>query len=98
MYAADGLARSTGRLGVALTTTGPGAANTVGAVGEAWASHAPVVVIATDIPTTQRRPGVYRGFLHESIAQAAMFVAVTKSTIDVRKQSVPGFKPATPNA
>jgi acetolactate synthase-1/2/3 large subunit len=83
VYAADGLARSTGRLGVALTTTGPGAANTVGAVGEAWASHAPVVVIATDIPTTQRRPGVYRGVLHESIAQAAMFVAVTKATIDV---------------
>lgn len=83
VYAADGLARATGGLGVALTTTGPGAANTVGAVGEAWASHSPVVVIATDIPTTQRRVGVYRGVLHESIAQAAMFVAVTKSTIDV---------------
>ncbi len=83
VYAADGLARATGGLGVALTTTGPGAANTVGAVGEAWASHSPVVVIATDIPTTQRRAGVYRGVLHESIAQAAMFVAVTKSTIDV---------------
>jgi acetolactate synthase-1/2/3 large subunit len=83
VYAADGLARATGGLGVALTTTGPGAANTIGAVGEAWASHSPVVVIATDIPTTQRQPGVYRGVLHESIAQAAMFVAVTKSTIDV---------------
>ncbi len=83
VYAADGYARATGKLGVALTTTGPGAANTVGAVGEAWASHSPVVVIATDIPTTQRRPGVYRGVLHESIAQAAMFVAVTKSTIEV---------------
>src|SRR4051794_10879669 len=34
-YAADGYARATGRLGVALTTTGPGAANTLGAVGEA---------------------------------------------------------------
>jgi thiamine pyrophosphate-dependent acetolactate synthase large subunit-like protein len=83
VYAADGLARSTGGLGVALTTTGPGAANTVGAIGEAWASHSPVIVIATDIPTTQRRPGVYRGVLHESIAQAAMFVAVTKTTIEV---------------
>jgi len=37
-YAADGYARATGRLGVALVTTGPGAANTLGAVGEAWAS------------------------------------------------------------
>ena len=30
-YAADGYARATGKLGVALTTTGPGAANTVNA-------------------------------------------------------------------
>ena len=36
-YAADGYARTTGRPGVALVTTGPGAANTLGAVGEAWA-------------------------------------------------------------
>ena len=50
-YAADGYARATGRLGVALTTTGPGAANTLGAVGEAWASRTPILVIATDIPT-----------------------------------------------
>ena len=37
-YAADGYARARGGLGVALTTTGPGAANTLAAVGEAWAS------------------------------------------------------------
>ena len=75
---------STGGLGVALTTTGPGAANTVGAdrrgLGVAllrsWSSR-------RTSRRTQRRPGVYRGVLHESIAQAAMFVAVTKSTIDV---------------
>jgi thiamine pyrophosphate-dependent acetolactate synthase large subunit-like protein len=63
-YAADGYARATGRVGVALTTTGPGAANTLGAVGEAWASRSPVVVIATDIPMAIRRPGIYRGALH----------------------------------
>ena len=57
-YAADGYARATGPLGVALTTTGPGAANTLGAVGEAWASRSPILVIATDIPTTLRRAGV----------------------------------------
>ena len=79
-YAADGYARATGRLGVALTTTGPGAANTLGAVGEAWASRSPVLVIATDIPSTLRRPGVYRGVLHETTDQAAMFAPVTKAT------------------
>src|SRR3954462_15600230 len=69
-YAADGYARATGRLGVAITTTGPGAANTLGAVGDAWASRSPVLVIATDIPTSVRRPGVWRGALHEATDQA----------------------------
>jgi thiamine pyrophosphate-dependent acetolactate synthase large subunit-like protein len=78
-YAADGYARATGRLGVALTTTGPGAANTLGAVGEAWASRSPVLVIATDIPSALRRPGAYRGVLHETTDQAAMFAPVVKS-------------------
>ena len=76
-YAADGYARATGRLGVALTTTGPGAANTLGAVGEAWASRSPVLVIATDIPTTLRRPGVYRGVLHEMTGQPQLFDPLT---------------------
>jgi thiamine pyrophosphate-dependent acetolactate synthase large subunit-like protein len=79
-YAADGYARATGRLGVALTTTGPGAANTLGAVGEAWASRSPLLVVATDIPSALRRPGSYRGVLHETTDQAAMFAPVTKAT------------------
>jgi thiamine pyrophosphate-dependent acetolactate synthase large subunit-like protein len=78
-YAADGYARATGRLGVAITTTGPGAANTLGAVGEAWASRSPILVIATDIATTLRRPGVYRGVLHETVGQEDLFRPVTKS-------------------
>jgi acetolactate synthase-1/2/3 large subunit len=78
-YAADGYARATGKLGVAVVTTGPGAANTLGATGEAMTSGAPVLVIATDIPSTLRRPGVYRGVLHETRDQAAMFAPVTKA-------------------
>ncbi len=78
-YAADGYARATGRLGVALTTTGPGAANTLGAVGEAWASRSPILVIATDIPSSLRREGAYRGVLHETDGQAEMFAPVVKS-------------------
>jgi acetolactate synthase-1/2/3 large subunit len=78
-YAADGYARATGKLGVALTTTGPGAANTLGAVGEAWAARSPILVIATDIPSTLRRPDTYRGVLHETTDQAAMFAPVVKA-------------------
>jgi thiamine pyrophosphate-dependent acetolactate synthase large subunit-like protein len=83
-YAADGYARAGGELGVALTTTGPGAANTLAAVGEAWASRQPVLVIATDVPTTVRRRGVWRGSLHEATDQAAMFEPVVKRTLKAR--------------
>lgn len=85
VYAADGYARATGRLGVALVTTGPGAANTLGATGEARASGSPVLVIATDIPAALRRPGVYRGVLHETRDQQAMFVPVTKHALTVTR-------------
>jgi acetolactate synthase-1/2/3 large subunit len=78
-YAADGYARATGQPGVALVTTGPGAANTLGAVGEAFASRSPVVVIATEVPT-----GLRRGMsLHGGVDQAAMFAPVTKRAIVV---------------
>jgi len=90
VYAADGWARTTGDLGVALVTTGPGAANTVAATGEAWASGSPAVVLATDIPSHLRRPDTYRGVLHESRDQAAMFAPVVKrATTATDPESVP---------
>jgi acetolactate synthase-1/2/3 large subunit len=82
-YAADGYARASGKPGVALVTTGPGAANTLGATGEAWACGSPIVVIATDIPAALREPGVYRGVLHETIDQPALFGPVTKAQLRV---------------
>src|SRR5690348_2905266 len=66
VYAADGLARATGGLGVALTTTGPGAANAAGAFGEAAAAGSPVVLVASEVSTALARPGTLRGVLHES--------------------------------
>jgi thiamine pyrophosphate-dependent acetolactate synthase large subunit-like protein len=78
VYAADGLARATGGLGVALTTTGPGAANAVGAFGEASSSGSPVVLVASEISTGLARAGVMRGVLHESRDQAALFEPLAK--------------------
>src|SRR4051812_44428304 len=63
VYAADGLSRATGQLGVALTTSGPGAANAVAAFGEAAASQSAVVLLASDVPAALRRPGRPRGLL-----------------------------------
>lgn len=71
-YAADGWSRATGTVGVALTTTGPGAANTLGAVGEAYASHSRVLVIATAVAAAHRD----RLVLHGGVDQAAMFAPV----------------------
>ncbi|NDF42376.1 MAG: thiamine pyrophosphate-binding protein, partial [Actinobacteria bacterium] len=62
VYAADGLARATGGIGVALTTTGPGAANALGAFGEAAISRSSVLVIASEAPIAHRTPGEYRGY------------------------------------
>jgi thiamine pyrophosphate-dependent acetolactate synthase large subunit-like protein len=80
-YAADGYARATGRLGVAMATTGPGAANLVTATGEAWASGSSILVICTDIASTTRTPGRYRGALHETVDQAAFFRPITKAAV-----------------
>jgi thiamine pyrophosphate-dependent acetolactate synthase large subunit-like protein len=87
-YAADGLARATGGLGVALTTTGPGAANAVAAFGEAAASGSPVLLIASEVSTALRRPGVVRGILHESSDQGALFAPLAKAV----------YRPETPLA
>jgi len=78
-YAADGLARASGGLGVALTTTGPGAANAVAAFGEAAASGSPVLLIASEVPMSLRRTGTVRGILHESADQGALFAPLAKA-------------------
>ncbi|MEY3277783.1 MAG: hypothetical protein RLZZ426_269, partial [Actinomycetota bacterium] len=78
VYAADGLARATGGLGVALTTTGPGAANTLGAFGEAAVSGSPVLVISSEAPIGKRDPEGTRGLLHEMDDQASLFEPLAK--------------------
>ncbi|WP_236789146.1 thiamine pyrophosphate-binding protein [Amycolatopsis sp. GM8] len=95
-YAADGYARATGKLGVAVVTTGPGAANTLGAIGEAMASASPVLVIATDIPSTLRRQNIVRGVLSETSDQAALFAPVTKSatTVESPREIAPAIERA----
>ena len=80
-YAADGLARSGGGLGVALTTTGPGAMNALAAFGEAAVSHSSILVIASDVSTTLRRAEP-RGILHEMRDQAAPFAPLASRFAD----------------
>jgi acetolactate synthase-1/2/3 large subunit len=91
-YAADGLARTSGGLGVALVTSGPGAANTLAAFGEAAASGVPVLVLASDVPEALRdrgrsAVGTVKGLLHESPDQGAMFASLAKAVFQPRTAS-----------
>ena len=51
VHAADGYARATGRVGVALVTSGPGATNTVTGIATAHMDSIPVVVFSGQVPT-----------------------------------------------
>jgi len=51
-HAAEGYARSTGRVGVALVTSGPGATNIVTALQDALMDSVPVVCISGQVPTS----------------------------------------------
>lgn len=76
-YAADGYARATGRLGVCVTTTGPGAANTAAAMGEARASRSPVLQVSTQVESRVLEGRSGRWSLHESPHQREMMDAVS---------------------
>jgi acetolactate synthase-1/2/3 large subunit len=51
VHMADGYARSTGRVGVALVTSGPGATNVVTALATAYMDSIPIVVFTGQVPT-----------------------------------------------
>jgi len=51
VHAADGYARATGEVGVALVTSGPGATNTVTGLATAYMDSIPVVVFTGQVPT-----------------------------------------------
>ncbi|MEY4008775.1 MAG: hypothetical protein RL232_302, partial [Actinomycetota bacterium] len=78
VYAADGLARATGKLSVAITTTGPGAANTLGAFGEAAISGSHLLLISSEAPIKNRSTDGARGILHEMDDQSALFTPLAK--------------------
>ncbi|SFR82071.1 biosynthetic-type acetolactate synthase large subunit [Anaeromicropila populeti] len=50
-HAADGYARSTGRVGVCLATSGPGATNLVTGIATAYMDSVPMVAITGNVPT-----------------------------------------------
>ena len=51
VHAADGYARASGKVGVALVTSGPGATNTVTGIASAYMDSIPMVVVTGQVPT-----------------------------------------------
>ncbi|HJX60112.1 MAG TPA: biosynthetic-type acetolactate synthase large subunit [Thermodesulfobacteriota bacterium] len=51
VHAADGYARATGKVGVAVVTSGPGATNTVTGIATAYMDSIPILVLTGQIPT-----------------------------------------------
>ena len=51
VHGADGYARASGKVGVCLVTSGPGATNTVSGIASAYMDSVPVVVLTGQVPT-----------------------------------------------
>ncbi len=83
-HMADGYARAGHRLGVVISSTGPGTGYMVPAMQEAWGSCSPVLMITTNIKSAK----IGRGFgaLHELQDQDALFRHITKATMTVRSE------------
>ncbi|MFP6741934.1 MAG: thiamine pyrophosphate-binding protein, partial [Alphaproteobacteria bacterium] len=75
-YMADGYARVTGDVGVAMVVPGPGALNATAGLGTAYAASSPVLLISGQIPTTSL--GKNFGELHEVDDQLDVFRPITK--------------------
>ena len=85
IHAADGYARATGRVGVALVTSGPGATNAITGIATAYMDSIPMVIISGQVPTPAigmdafqevdtvgiTRPCVKHNFLVKDISQLA---------------------------
>jgi len=76
VHAADGYARSCGKIGVAITSTGPGACNAVPGLFEAGFASSPVLMLTGQIDTPYLGKG--KGFLHEAERQLEMLRTVTR--------------------
>ena len=87
-FMADGYSRATGKPGVLLTSTGPGAADSVGALGEAYFSSSPVLEISTNVEQEFIDEG--RLATHETKDQPGMLSSVTDWNPTIKQvESIP---------
>lgn len=75
-FMADGYARATGKIGVAMVITGPGVTNIATAAGEAYTDSSPMLVLSTNVESPYLDD--MRGNLHDLKDQMAVMKSVTK--------------------
>ncbi|MCY4089327.1 MAG: thiamine pyrophosphate-binding protein [Caldilineaceae bacterium] len=80
---ADGYARASGNPGICLTSTGPGAANAMGGLGEAYFASSPVLTITSTPAEALYERGL--GMMHETKDQLGMLSTVTQHSVHVHR-------------
>ncbi|PRZ42753.1 acetolactate synthase-1/2/3 large subunit [Antricoccus suffuscus] len=83
VHAADGYSRVTGKLGVAITSTGPGAANAAGGLFEARFASSRVLMLTGQVESQFYMQG--KAFLHEAESQMPMLTSLTRQSWSVRR-------------
>ena len=79
-HAADGYARATGRTGVVLATSGPGATNLVTGIATAYMDSVPMVAFTGNVPT----PGLGKDGFQEAYIEG-ITMPITKHNFTVRR-------------
>jgi acetolactate synthase I/II/III large subunit len=101
VHAADGYARATGEVGVALVTSGPGVTNAITGIATAYMDSIPMVIVTGQVPTAAigldafqecdtvgiTRPIVKHNFLVKDAADMAM---VMKKAFHIARSGRPG--------
>src|SRR5210317_1351943 len=101
VHAADGYARATGDVGVALVTSGPGVTNAVTGIATAYMDSIPMVIVTGQVPTAAigldafqecdtvgiTRPIVKHNFLVKDVAELAMTM---KKAFHIARSGRPG--------
>jgi thiamine pyrophosphate-dependent acetolactate synthase large subunit-like protein len=81
VFMADGYARASGRVGVAFTSNGPGALNTITAMATAFNDSVPILHLVSENPPDVRKKG--RGHFHDISDQFGIFRPVSDHAAQV---------------
>lgn len=91
-FMASAYAKLTGKIGVCVATSGPGAANLLNGIGDAYGDHVPVLAITGQVPTdkigTHSKQYVDQQRLMEPLAAYSALVASPESVLPLLHRAV----------